>query len=127
VPGDDEELSLEEQLADYLEPEADPNPQMAGIQIVWVEDHPGLGAQHMLRKHGVEKHEVEEVLLEVPPYVEAKRSREHPERTYFWGATRRDRWLFVVCEDWKERGKRYLKPITAYEPPDGIDYWKTLK
>jgi hypothetical protein len=127
VPGDHDEPPLAELLAEYLESRADPNPEMARIQIVWVEDDPGLGALHMQEKHRVEKHEVEEVLLEIPPFVEAKRSREHKGRTFFWGATRHDRWLFVVCEDWKEGGKRYLKPITAFEPTNGVEYWRNLK
>jgi hypothetical protein len=56
--------------------------------------------------------------------VEAKRSREHPERTLFWGATRHDRWIFVACEDWTEDSVRYLKPITAFEPEEGEAYWR---
>jgi hypothetical protein len=124
VPGDDE--LFEKLIAEYLEPSPDPNRHMAGVEIVWVEDNPRLGALHMREEHGVEKHEVEEVLFEVPPQVEAKRTHEHPGRTYFWGATRRDRWLFVSCEDWKRGGVRYLKPITAFEPDRGIDYWRDL-
>jgi hypothetical protein len=53
------------------------------------------------------------VLFEIPPIVDAKRSREHPERTLFWGATRHDRWIFVACEDWTEGAIRYLKPIAC--------------
>jgi uncharacterized DUF497 family protein len=127
VPVNDDERPLAELLDEYLQPEADPNPEMAQVEIVWVENDPALGAQHMGEKHRVEKHEVEEVLFEIPPFVEAKRSREHQERTFFWGATRSDRWLFVVCEDWKDGGQRYLKPITAFEPTDGVKYWSNLK
>jgi hypothetical protein len=78
----------------------------------------------MSRKHSVTEHEVEEVLLEIPPFVEARRHRDFPGRTVFSGATRHDRWLAVVCEDWKEAGCRYLKPITAFEPEDGDAYWR---
>jgi hypothetical protein len=42
----------------------------------------------------------------------------------FWGATRGDRWLFIVCEDWEENGVRILKPITAFEPEEGEAYWR---
>lgn len=117
---DDDFLAL---LDEYLEPPRDPNPAMAGVQIVWVEDDPRLGALHLAR-HGVTKEEVEQVVFEVPPIVEARRSREYPERTLFWGATRRDRWIFVACEDWTEGSVRYLKPITAFEPEEGEAYWR---
>ena len=30
----------------------------------------------------------------------------------------------VVCEDRKEAGIRYLKPITAFEPEAGEAYWR---
>ncbi len=96
---------------------------MEATEIVWLEGDERLGAAHVER-HGISKYEVEEVLLEVPPYVEAKRSPDHPERTLFWGATRHDRWIFVVCEDWREGGIRYLKPITAFEPDDGEANWR---
>ncbi len=121
---EEDDPSFEALLDAYLDPPADPNPRMAGIQIVWVDGDERLGALHMQLKHGVSRQEVEEVLFEVPPVVEAKRSRSEPERTYFWGATRRDRWLFIVCEDWKEGGKRYLKPLTAFEPEEGETYWR---
>jgi hypothetical protein len=71
---DDDFLAL---LDDYLEPPHDPNPAMLRVQIVWVEDDPRLGALHMAQ-HGVAKAEVEQVLFEIPPIVEAKRSREYP-------------------------------------------------
>ena len=48
----------------------------------------------------------------------------YPNRTIFWGATRSGRWLFVSCEDCREAGKRILKPITAFEPEEGEDYWR---
>jgi hypothetical protein len=117
---DDDFLAL---LDDYLDEPHDPNPRMANVRIVWVEDDPRLGALHITR-HGVTKEEVEQVLFEVPPVVEAKRSREYPERTIFWEATRRDRWIFVACEDWSEGSTRYLKPITAFEPDEGERYWR---
>ena len=79
--GDDDFLSL---LDAYLEPPHDPNLAMSNVQIVWVDDDQRLGAEH-IAQHGVTKEEVEEVLLEIPPFVEAKRSRDAPERTLFWG------------------------------------------
>jgi hypothetical protein len=105
--GDDDEdfLAL---LDAYLDEPHDPNPAMASIHVLWVEDDPGVGALH-IAQHDVTKAEVEQVLFEIPPVVQAKRSRQHPERTLFWGATRQDRWIFIVCEDWIEDGVRYLK------------------
>jgi hypothetical protein len=108
----------------YLDAPHDPNPAMANVRIVWVEHDPRIGALHIAR-HRVTKQEVEQVLLEVPPVVRAKRSRDYPGRTVFWDATRQDRWLFVVCEDWTANRTRYLKPITAFEPDDGEHYWST--
>ena len=116
--------SFEELLDAYLDPPAEPNLRMAGVCVVWVDDDPNLGALHMATKHGVSKEEVHQVLFEVPPLVEAKRSKNSPERTIFWGAARNDRWLFIVCEDWVADGVRNLKPITAFEPDDGVDYWR---
>ncbi len=124
VPGRDDDVAHFLKLLDeYLDPPHDPNPAMDAVQIVWVEDDPRLGALHIV-EHGVSKDEVEQVLMETPPLVEAKRSREHPDRTIFWGATRLDRWLFVACEDWTEGAVRYLKPITAFEPDEGEAYWR---
>jgi len=122
VPGsdDDDFLAL---LDEYLEPPRDPNLAMSNVQIVWVDDDPRLGALHVA-EHGIAKEEVEQVLLEIPPVVEARRSRENLERTLFWGATRHDRWIFIVCEDWTEDSVRYLKPITAFEPEEGEAYWR---
>jgi uncharacterized DUF497 family protein len=94
------------------------------LRILWIEGDPGVGALHIAIKHHVTKEEVEQVLFEIPPVVQAKRSAQYPERTLFWGATRRDRWLFVVCEDWTEGALRYLKPITAFEPDEGEQYWR---
>lgn len=85
----------------YLDEPHEPNLQLTNVQIVWVEDDPRLGARH-IAAHDVSKEEVEQVLLEIPPVVESKRSREHPDRTLFRGATRRDRWVFIACEDWTE-------------------------
>ena len=121
---DEEDADFLALLDDYLDEPHDPNPALAGVQILWIEDDPGVGARHIAR-HGVTKDEVEQVLFEIPPVVQAKRSRQAPERTLFWGATRQDRWIFVVCEDWTEGGIRYLKPITAFEPDDGEHYWRT--
>ena len=100
-------------LDDYLYPPADPNPAMAGVEIVWERDSPDFGARHIWEKHHITEREVEQVLLEVPPYVEARRHPDHPNRTAFWGATRFDRWLIVVCEDWVDGERRLLRPITA--------------
>lgn len=117
---DDEEfLRL---LDAYPEPPAEPNAEMASVRIVWTADN----LRHIL-EHRVREEDVEQVLLEVPPYVEAKRSRGEPNRTLFWGATRHDRWIFVVCEDWTEDDTRYLRPITAFEPDQGVKYWERLR
>ena len=108
----------------YLEPPTESNPTMAGVEIVWERNNPTFGARHIWEQHKVTEEEVEQVLLEVPPYVEAKRHPDYPNRTIFWGATRRDRWIFVVCEDWRENNTRYLRPITAFEPEEGRRYWE---
>ena len=123
MPHRDDGRSFEELLDAYLDPPADPNSQMEGVQVVWVDDDPAFGALH-IQGHDVSKGEVEQVLFEVPPFVETKRSKDYPERTVFWGATRADRRLFVVCEDWEDGGVRYLKPITAFEPDEGEAYWR---
>lgn len=121
---DDDKLFME-MLDGYLDPVDDPNPSMEAVEIVWVDNDLRLGSLHMKEKHGVDKAEVEQVLLQIPPSVEAKRSSEAPNRTLFWGATKFDRWLFVVCEDrTDETGYRFLKPITAFEPDEGVDYWR---
>lgn len=118
----DEELLR--RLDEYLEPPADPNPEMAAITIVWERDNPNFGARHIWEKHRITEEEVEQVIFEIPPFVEAKRHPDHPNRTIFWGATRRDRWIVIVCEDWKEDDTRYLRPITAFEPEEGVKYWE---
>jgi hypothetical protein len=120
----DDDESFAAQLDAYLDPPVEPNAALANVEIVWVDDNLAFGSTHIAAKHGVTKEEVEQVLFEIPPMVEAKRSREHPGRTLFWGATRHDRWLIVSCEDWTEGGQRYLKPITAFEPADGDRYWR---
>ena len=114
-------------LDEYLEPPGDPNPQMAGLTVLWARDNPNFGARHIWEAHGVREEEVEQVLLEIPPQVEARRHPDRPDRTIFWGATRNDRWLFIVCEDWMEDDARYLRPITAFEPQEGRDYWEEYK
>lgn len=111
-------------LGDYLDAPSDPNPDRVDVDIVWIEGNPKVGALHIELDHGVSKEEVEEVLLRMPPMVQAKRSPQHRERTLFWGATREDRWLFVVCEDVMEASRRKLTVITAYEPDDGESYWR---
>lgn len=121
---DDEDL--DDLLAEYLDGTLFPNLEMADVQIAWIEGNPNVGALHIKLDHNVEKHEVEEVLLEVPPEVEAKRCRTDSRKTYFWGATRAGRWLFVSCEDRIEGATRSLTPITAFEPEDGYEYWRRL-
>ncbi|MCI0821539.1 MAG: hypothetical protein J4N31_04295 [Chloroflexi bacterium] len=117
---DDEEfLRL---LDAYPDPPAEPNAEMEGVQILWTPDN----LRHIW-EHRVREEEIEQVLREIPPRVEAKRSSEHPNRTLFWGATRHDRWLFVACEDWTEGDTRFLKPITAFEPDDGVNYWESIR
>jgi hypothetical protein len=118
---DDELLDL---LHGYLDPQGDSNPEMVGVLVVWEREDPDFGARHIWEKHSITEREVEEVLFEVPPYVEARRHSQEPNRTIFWGATRYDRWLFIVCEDWYDSGIRYLKPITAFEPSEGVRYWE---
>lgn len=112
-------------LDDYLDGEFAPNYEMVNVEIVWVRGNPDVGSDH-IAAHNVTEDEVEAVLLEVPPDVEAKRHPDHPDRTIFWGATRAGRWLFVSCEDWTEGDNRFLKPITAFEPNEGRAYWEQL-
>ena len=119
-PDDDEFLRL---IDGYWLPPADLNPDLHGAVIDWIENDPEIGVAHF-QKHGVTKQEVEEVLMETPPSVEAKRSPHHPDRTLFWGATRFDRWLFIVCLDRVFDGRRVLTPITAFEPSEGEAYWR---
>ena len=114
-------------IDDYLDAPAESHPEMAGIKIVWERDDPEFGAKHMWDEHRVTEQEVEQVLLEIPPYVEAKRRHDHRRRTIFWGRTRLDRAIFVVCEDWVEGGLRFLKPITAFEPGEGEEYWERYR
>jgi len=117
---------FERLLKAYLDPPGDPNPEMLGVKIVWIRDNADFGSMHISEKHGVSEQEVEEVLLQVPPSVEAKRLKGDRSRTAFWGATRTDRWLVVICEEWKDKTTRYLKPISAFEPDDGDAYWRRL-
>ena len=111
-------------LDEYLTPPADENAAMGGVEIVWERGDSRFGARHIWDKHGITEEEVEQVILEVPPFVEARRHRDHPDRTVFWGATRGDRWIVVVCEDWQQGDIRYLRPITAFEPEEGLEYWE---
>jgi len=87
------------QLNDFLDPPADTNPDMEGVQIEWLRNDPRFGSLHIFLEHGISEAEVEQVLLEVPPHVEARRHPSHPGRTLFWGATRSDKSIIVVCED----------------------------
>jgi hypothetical protein len=117
-----EDDDLDDELEAYLSGQVAPNLEMADVRIEWVEDNPDLGALH-IAAHDITKEEVEEVLFEIPPEVEVKRHPDVPDRTIFWGATRKGRWLFISCEDWQESGMRILKPITAFEPDEGRAYW----
>ena len=121
MPVDDSEF--DDILDDYLASRGVPNPEMENVEIEWVCGNSAFGVNH-IAAHGVTTEEVEEVLLEVPPDVEAKRHRDFPNRTIFWGATRAGRWLFVSCEDCVVDGRRVLKPITAFEPEEGEEYWR---
>ena len=114
-------------LDEYLDAPFDPNPGMAGVNIVWERENPNYGSRHIWEGHGITEYEVEEVIFKVPPFLEAKRHPDHPNRTLFWGATQNDRWIFVVCEDWTETDTRYLLPITAFEPEEGQEYWEGYK
>jgi uncharacterized DUF497 family protein len=119
---DTEPADFDDLLDDYLSGRVSLNPGMLDVVFVWVRGDPDVGSDH-IKQHGVSEAEVEEVLLEIPPYVEAKRHRDYPDRTIFWGATRAGRWLFVACVDWSEGDQRFLKPITAFEPEEDEDYW----
>jgi hypothetical protein len=121
-----DEAEFDDLLDAYLDGTLFPNLEMADVELVWVDENLNFGSLHMRLLHHVEKHEVEEVLLELPPEVEAKRARDNLNKTYFWGATREGRWLFVACEDRQQGGKRFLTPITAFEPEDGYEYWRRL-
>jgi hypothetical protein len=52
------------------------------VEIVWVRGNPADGSEH-IAINNVTEAEVEEVLLEIPPEVEAKRHKDHPGRTCF--------------------------------------------
>jgi hypothetical protein len=117
-----DDAEFDEELDAYLSGRVIPNPDMADVEIVWVRGRPEYGADH-IAGHGVSETEVEEVLFEIPPDVQAKRHPDHPNRTIFWGATRAGRWIFISCEDWTEGDRRLLSPITAFEPDEGEAYW----
>ncbi len=61
-------------LDDYLLGIGLPNPEMEDVEIEWVRGNPAYGVNH-IAAHGVTVEEVEEVLFEMPPEVEAKRQR----------------------------------------------------
>ena len=100
---------------------------MVGVEVTWERDSLHFGSTHIWNLHRVSEEEVEQVLMEEPPYLEARRHPDHHGRTVFWGATRFDRWIVVVCEDWVEDGVRHLRPITAFEPAEGADYWERIR
>jgi hypothetical protein len=118
-----EDEDLDDLLEEYLSGRLALNPDLEDVEFVWVRDNPNYGTLH-IQAHEVEEHEVEEVIQEVPPEVETKKHPTDDRRTYFWGATRQGRWLFVACEDWTEGNTRFLKPITAFEPEQGESYWR---
>jgi hypothetical protein len=118
-----DDADFDDLLDDYLSGKVAPNFDMLDVEIVWIRGNPEIGSDH-IAQHDLTEQEVEEVLLEVPPEVEARRHPDYPERTIFWGATRKGRWLFVSCVDWRDGNKRYLKPITAFEPEEGMAYWR---
>lgn len=118
-----DDAEFDDALDDYLSGRVAPNPEMFDVEISWIRGNPELGSNH-IALNGVTEEEVEEVLLEVPPYVEARRHRDYPDRTIFWGATRAGRWLFISTMDTIESGRRVLTPITAFEPQDGDEYWR---
>lgn len=107
----------------YLEPASAPNPAFAKYQIIWIKDDPRVGALHMQEKHKITTAEVEEVIFETPPDVEAVRHPEFPERVAYWGATRQKRWMIVICEIKKQKNYYTLSPITAFEPDGGYEYF----
>ena len=118
---------LRQLIEEYLDPPSETNLQMAGVEVIWERESPLFGSRHILDLHRVAEQEVEQVLMETPPYVEARRHPDHPDRTVFWGATRFDRWIVVVCEDWMDGDIRHLRPITAFEPSEGADYWERIR
>jgi hypothetical protein len=115
-----------ELLSQYLQIPSDPNPEMVDVEIIWIRDDPSVGSLHIQEKHKVTEREVEDVLLLIPPYAKARRPRDNPSRTAFWGATQKDRWLVVICEEKRHGRKRYLTPITTFEPNEGEVYWRSL-
>ncbi len=110
-------------LEDFIEPEADPNPDTSHFQLRFVRDNPAYGSFHMHQKHQVSEHEVREVLLEIPPTVECRHDPDHPERKLFFGATRKRRQLLVVCDVEHEGDTTILVPITAFDA-DETDWRK---
>lgn len=112
-------------LGHYLEPHIEPSFIAHNIEIVWERDDPEFGSLHIWGLHGITEEEGEQVILEAPPEVEVKRHPYRAERVVIWGATRFDKWLFIVCDDWEEQGTRFLRPITAFEPEYGIEYWES--
>ena len=117
--------NLEAELEAYLQSLDRLNLDFVDVSIHWVMDNPDFGALHIKELHNVTTEEVEEVLFEIPPNVEAKQSIKHSSRTVFYGATRAHRWLFIACEDFIEENQRILRPITAFEPEQGRAYWES--
>ncbi len=64
-------------LDDYLDDEANPNFDMLDVEIVWVRGNSAYGTDH-IAINNVTEAEVEEVLLEIPPEVEAPQEISRP-------------------------------------------------
>jgi len=101
-------------LLEYEKPPGDLNPEMVGVELDFHRGDPRYGALHMAG-HGLSETDVWEVIFELP---EVKQRPGNVGRTEFWGTTRRDREIMVVCEDFRKEKKRYLVLITAYDHPE---------
>ena len=118
-----QDKSFDELLDEYFENPPETNSVYSNVEIHWIEGRAEVGVGHISSKHQVTKSEVEEVIFELPPEVQAKAHPDHPDRTIFWGCTREGRWIFIVCEDRMTAELRTLTPITAFEPDEGEEYW----
>ena len=68
-------------LDEYLKPPADVNLEMAEINIIWERDSPDFGARHIRENHSITEEEIEQVIFEMPPFVETKRHPDYTNRT----------------------------------------------
>jgi uncharacterized DUF497 family protein len=106
-------------LGKYLETT---NPEMVGVEIEFNEGNGDTyGADHAAISHGVTKEQISEVLFELEA-PEEKRSSDAPERTIFWGHTRRGESLCVVCLDERSSTPPRLGLITAF--PETEEQWR---